>query len=330
MGMSPGIPLPAFAQAVRPQAAAPAPAPVQGAAAQTIKIEMGEEVQEQQKRAGRKAVVFAAIGAVVGLAMGVVVGGLRADSQRSNQAVLGAGALEGEVKTANGKMEELSVMLDQGAEAIQAKKYPDDLAAGLTSLQIPFDTNTLGGKNVGALPAKILRNLLVYTKEVEDLNEKKDSLRNLLGGLKKPVEQAWADEKDPKFAFAVVFGGPPEKMAAELVRVKDPFKLKADWPKELPIMKREMVQGRPKEVEKKAARWIKGDLTGETALIIPVDPQSVAGFTSDQTVLSMRKAMIDMKTLLDGDRSDPQNETMGLVKMGEALANDLNNLGLQK
>lgn len=329
MGLSPGIPLPAFAPSVRPPAAAPAPAP-QGAAAQTIKVEMGEEVQEQQKRAAKQKVIFAAIGAAVGIGLGFVVGGMRANSVRADQAVQGAGALEGEVKAANGKMSELSVMLDQGAEAIQAKKYPDDLASGLASLQIPFDANTLGGKNVGALPAKTFRQVLLYTKEVEDLNDKKDSLRNLLSAMKKPVEKAWADEKEPKFELAVVFGGAPEKMMAELVRVKDPFKVQGDWPKETKIMQRAMVQGKRTEVEKKANRWIKGDLTGDPPVIIPIEPSSVAGFTSDTTILQLRKAMLDVKSLLDGDRSDPQNETQGLIKMGETLANDLNNLSLQK
>ncbi len=329
IGLSPGIPLPAFAAPAQPKAA-PAPAAPQGAAAQTIKVEIGEEVQEERKRAGKQKVVFAAIGLVVGLGLGVVVGGMSANSERSKQAVLGAGALEADVVTANKKMEELSVLLEQGAEAIGAKKFPDDLATGLTSLQIPFDANTLGGKNVGALPAKTFRNVLLYTKEVEALNEKKDSLRNLLGALKKPVEQAWADEKEPKLGFAVVFGGPPEKMMAELVRFKDPFVAKGDWPKEIPIMKREMVQGKKQEVEKKATRWLKGDLTGSDPIILPVEPSSVAGFSSDQTVISLRKAMIDVKQLLDGDKSDPQNETQGLVKAGQALAAELNNISLQK
>jgi hypothetical protein len=330
MGISPGIPLPAFAAAIRPQAAAPPPAAPQGAAAQTIKVEIGEEIHEERKRASKQKVVFSAIGLAVGIALGFVVGGMRANSVRSAQAIEKAGELEGEVKTAAGKMSELSVLLDQGAEALQAKKYPDDLSAGLASLQIPFDTNNVAGKNLGAMPAKIFRSVLIFTKEVEDLNEKKDSLRNLLGALKKPVEKAWADEKEPKFEFAVVFGGAPEKMVADLVRVKDPFKVQGDWAKDVPIMQRQMVQGKKQEVEKKAVRWLKGDLTGETPVIIPVDPSSVAGFTSDQTVIQLRKSLIEMKQKLDGDKSDPQNETMGLVKLGEQLAADLNNLSLQK
>jgi hypothetical protein len=330
VGLSPGIPLPAFAPSVRPSAAAPPPAAPQGAAAQTIKVEMGEEVQEQQKRAAKQKVIFAVIGAAVGIGLGFVVGGMRANSVRADQAVQGAGALEGDVKAANQKMEELSVMLEQGAEAIQAKKYPDDLASGLSSLQIPFDANNLAGKNVGALPAKTFRQVLLYTKEVEDLNDKKDSLRNLLGAMKKPVEKAWADEKDPKFELAVVFGGAPDKMMAELVRVKDPFKVKGDWPKETKILQLGFVQGKRKEIEKKANRWLKGDLTGDPPVIIPIEPGSVAGFTSDTTILQLRKAMLDVKMLLDGDKTDPQNETQGLIKMGEALANDLNNLSLQR
>jgi hypothetical protein len=112
--------------------------------------------------------------------------------------------------------------------------------------------------------------------------------------------------------------------------VKDPFKVQGDWAKEVPIMARQMVQGKKQEVEKKATRWLKGELTGSEPIILPVEPSSVAGFSSDQTVISLRKAMIDVKQLLDGDKSDPQNETQGLVKAGQALAAELNNISLQK
>lgn len=327
--LSPGIPLPAFAPAVQPKRAA-APAAPQGAAAQTIKVEIGEEVQEERKRAGRQKVIFAAIGAVVGIGLGFVAGGQRADSNRSKQAQLGAGALEGDVTAANKKMGELTVLLDQGIEALGAKKYPDDLAQGLSALQIPFDANTLGGKNVGALPAKVFRNLLIYTKEVEDLNDKKDALRNLLSAMKKPVEAAWEDEKEPKFAFSVIFGGAPEKQTAELVRIKDPFKLKGDWPKDLTIIRKEMNQGKKVDAEKPANRWLKGDLTGEKPQAIPVDPASVAAFTTDQIVIQLRKGLYDTKVILEGDKSDPQNETPGLVKMGDTLASELNQVALAK
>jgi len=327
--LSPGIPLPAFAPAVQPKPVA-APAAPQGGAAQTIKVEIGEEIHEERKRANRQKIVFAFLGAAVGLGLGFVAGGQRESAGRSKQAQAGAGALEKDVSDANKKMAELTVLLDQGVEALGAKKYPDDLSAGLSSLQIPFDANTLGGKNVGALPAKVFRTLLVYTKEVEDLNEKKDSIRNLLGAMKKPVEQAWKDEKEPKFAFSVIFGGGSEKQVAELVRVKEPFKVQGDWPKDLTIIRKEMVQNQRKDVEKPAARWLKGDLTGEKPQAIPVDPASVAAFTSDQVVIQLRKGLYDVKVLLEGDKSDPTNETQGLVKMGEQLAHDLNQVALAK
>lgn len=327
--LSPGIPLPAFAPAVQPRAAA-APAAPQGGAAQTIKVEIGEEIHEERRRAGRQKLIFAGLALAVGVGLGFVAGGQSESSKRSKSAQLGAGALEGDVSSANKKMAELGVLLDQGVEALTAKKYPDDLAAGLSALQIPFDANTLGGKNVGALPGKVFRTLLVYTKEVEDLNDKKDSLRNLISAMKKPVEQAWADEKDPKFQFTVIFGGAPEKQVAELVRVKAPFPVKGDWPKDLTIIRKEIVQQKRQDVEKPAQRWLKGDLTGEKPQAIPVDPASVAGFTSDQVVVQLRKGLYDMKVLLEGDKSDPQNETPGLVKMGETLASELNQVALAK
>jgi hypothetical protein len=327
--LSPGIPLPAFAPAVQPKPAA-APAAPQGGAAQTIKVEIGEEVQEERKRAGRQKVIFAFIGAFVGIGLGFVAGGQSADSKRSKGAQSGAAALEKEVSDANKKMAELGVLVDQGVEALGAKKYPDDLSKSLSELAIAFDANTLSGKNVGALPAKAFRSLLVYTKEVEGLNEKKDSLRNLLSAMKKPVEAAWEDEKDPKFAFTVIFQGSEEKMTAELVKVKDPFKIKGDWPKEFPIIKKEMQQGKRVDAEKPAQRWLGKGLTGEKPQAIPVDPASVAAFTTDQIVIQLRKGLYDTKILLEGDKSDPQNETPGLIKLGETLASELNQVALAK
>ena len=59
-GISPGIPLPPFGP--RPVQQAPAPAPKLSAAQQTIKVEMGEEIEQHRSSARRNAVLAAIAG----------------------------------------------------------------------------------------------------------------------------------------------------------------------------------------------------------------------------------------------------------------------------
>ncbi len=329
----PGIAPPGGMSSFSPFAPKPPPpqpkaAPV-SAEAQTIKVEVGEEIHEERRRAGKRAMVYAVIAAVVGIGLGFLTGGMRERSVRSSLAVKGAVDLENDVKTATEKMNELGAILDAAAEQLGQKKYPADLVEKLGGINIPFDAGNLEGKNVGSLPGKTLRQLFTFTRGCQDLNDKKDSLKNLVGTFQKPVESAWAEEKKPLFKLAVMFKGGSDKTQAEMVKLKDPFAVADAWPKELKILVPEMREGKRVEGEKAAARWEKGELTGTNPIVIPIDPSSVSGFTDERVVLQLRKAMVDLKVVLAGDRSDPTRETTGLVKEGENLANALHDIGLK-
>ncbi|MCC6558249.1 MAG: formin [Polyangiaceae bacterium] len=325
-GISPGIPLPPFAQ--RPAPAAPAPKPT--AVQQTIKVEVGEEVERERKAAAKKTAIYAAIAAVVGIGVGFVGGGAKERGDRGKAAMDGAAALEKDVKAANEKMKELSEKLGSAASTLGEKKFPADFAKDLGAINVPFDAINLENKQVGSLPGKVLRQVLAYTTAVQDLNKTKDSLKNLLIAAQAPVEKSWAEEKEPVVNFSVIFAKDGDKTLAELVPNKDAFPFGKPFPEKIKILRTERTQQGAKQVEKEVARWTKGELTGSDPLAIPVTPQSTAALTSEQVVFKLAGAMRDIRQLLEGKKDDPTNETAGLLKEGDDLANELHKIALKR
>ena len=107
---------------------------------------------------------------------------------------------------------------------------------------------------------------------------------------------------------------------ADLVPNKEPFVWKSDFPSTYSVIKVEA--GKP--ADKKAARYQKGELPGNGSepVAIPVDPKSTAGLTGELLIQRLNKAVYDLRISLDGNKENPTNETPGLVKQAEDLAND--------
>src|SRR5262249_1387933 len=93
-GISPGIPLPPFGPQ-RPKASEPKAATAQ---AQTIKVEIGEEIHQERKAASKRTAIYAVLAALVGVGVGFVAGGAKERGDRGKLAFEGAGALEKDVK----------------------------------------------------------------------------------------------------------------------------------------------------------------------------------------------------------------------------------------
>lgn len=324
-GLSPGIPLPPFAQRPSQREAAPKPT----AAQQTIKVEVGEEVHAERQKANKRAVLFATIGAVVGLGIGFAVGGMRERSARADLAVKSAGDLEKEVKAANERLKELGEKLKEADDKLRKNEFPTELAGALGGLNVPFEAGNLDKPGVGNM-GKLLKPLMKFASGVQDVNDSRDTLKNVLTSLQPQAEKAAKEEKEPVVNYSVVFrpeGG--KGMMAELVPNKDPFKLGADFPKEYTILKPEMVQGQLKSVEKKAKRWEKGDLTGSDPVAIPVTPQTTS-FLSDKIIPQIRIKVREQIEAIFVKNEGLPNEESGLVKQGDDLALELHKLALAK
>lgn len=325
VALSPGIPLPPFAQRPSQREAAPKPT----AAQQTIKVEVGEEIHEERKKASKRAMLYAGIAAVVGIGIGFAVGGAKERSDRGQLAVKAAGDLEGEVKSANEKIKELGEKLQEAAAKLGRKEYPSELAGALGGLNIPFDPQNLDKPGAASI-SKLLKPLMKYASTCANLNEDKNKLGGWLTSLQAPVEKFWKEEKDPVVNFSVIFRPEGSKgMVAELVPNKDPFEIGKDFPKEYKVIKPEMVQGQLKGVEKNAKRWEKGDLTGSDPIAIPVSPQTTA-ILSDKVLSQLQLKLIEPIEVIFGKDKGLPTETAGLLKEGEDLEHELHKLKLAK
>jgi hypothetical protein len=235
-----------------------------------------------------------------------------------------------DVKTANEKMAELSQKLVAASKEFGEKSYPKQFAQDLSALNIPFDALMLEGKQVGNLPGKVLRQVFNYTQSVAELNKKKDSLKNLLGFAHAQVEKAWKEEKEPVINFSVVFKRDGDKLLAEFVPNKEPFPLGKGFPEKYKVSRLERTQQGMKGVDKDVVRWTKGDLTGGNDLMaIPIDPPTVAAFSTEQMVAKLKLAMLEVHQILEGQADDP-TAPAGLVKTGEDLANELHKIALKR
>jgi hypothetical protein len=239
--------------------------------------------------------------------------------------------VEKDLKLAVDKMNELDKKLQEADEKLQGKEFPGDLGKAIAGLVVPFDSANLDGRNVGALPAKVLKPLLGFTAAVQELDKDRESLKNLVGAAQPVVEKAWKEEKDPVAGFSVVFASGGKGVMAELVQIKEPFPVGKEWPDSFTVLKPERTQQGVKNNEKKANRWKKGDLTsGGDPVAIPVSPDSTATFTSQELAFKLQKAMRDLRVAMEGDKSNPTNETAGLIKEGEDLVKSLKDFAAAK
>ena len=319
-----GIPVPPFAQ---PRPSQPRQEAKPTAQAQTIKVDVGEEIEQERKK-GRSRIALGGIaGAILGLALSFVAGNSKAKGDVIKAGQKSASELSKEVKAAADKMNELSQKLADAQTKLENKEFPTDIAAALGGINIPFDATKLDRRNVGGMPNRIQTMLFKFTSGAEDINKTKDSLRNIMSIAQAPITTSWAEEKEPKAKYAVLFRADgPNKTVADLVPVKEPFGWKGDFPANFTITKLE----NNKPAEKKATRWVKGDIIASDPIAIPVDPKSMAGFTGDATLARLRKAIYDLKNDLDGNKENPTTETPGLIKSGGDLADELHKFSLQQ
>lgn len=324
-GLSPGIPVPPFAQ--QKQAPAPKPTAVQ----QTIKVEESEVIHQERKKAQKKIALYGAGLALVGIAIGYVVGGAKANSDTGAKAVKTAGDLEKEVKGANEKLRELATKLEDAGNALKNKQFPEQVITDLGGLVIPFDADQLGNRIGGvAMPTKYVRPLVTYTVKVREVNDSKDKVKNFLSLAKVPLEKYWKEEKEPVFNFSVVFAQDGQKgTLAELVPNKEPFPVGKDWPASYTILQVQRTQQGAKQAEKKANRWVKDALTGSDPIAIPVAPASVAAFSSEELISKLFAELRELRKIIEGNKEDPQ-DTGGLLKEGETLADELRKASLAR
>jgi hypothetical protein len=286
---------------------------------QTIKVEIGEEVVAERRKTQKKMMLVVALAGVACLFAGWQVGIVYERGKSGFKAVESASALSADIEAANKAMISLSDALRDGTEKIGGDEYPAELVEQLSKTNIPFSSENFQGKGVSGLPADLQRELLNYTSGVGDLNEQKDKLRNLLGASKGAMEKYAKEKASPVVNFSVIFDKQNNNPVAVLVPNKAPFEQGGTWPDKYSVSKPDGKETKELEVER-----TKGGPVDKEGIAMPVLEDSVAGFTRDQFRFQLRKAVADIKALIDGrDSPDPNQQVDGLLKEGDRLIEQL-------
>lgn len=293
---------------------------------QTIKVEVGEEIVQERKRASKRVALVAFITALVVGALAFFVGKTAEKGTAGRAAVENAETLAGEVAAANEKVTAFSDALRAAQEKLSTDEFPKELAETLKATNIPFDAGNFQGRGVGGLPPQVLNQLIAYTSDVEKLNKQKDALQRLLGQVEKPVTEFIANKDKPKLKYSIVIGKRKDDYFADFALNKEPFEQKGDWPGEYTVLQKGE-KGKAKEVEVK--RWNGKDAVSGDPVALPLGEESLPEALSDKlSVLKLIQQIQETKTLIDGNESPiPQQQTDGLLKDGQELVEALKKVG---
>jgi len=301
-------------------AMAPAAAPV--AAAQTIRIDMGDDVMRAQRGGKMKVLVLALITAGIGGFVGFTLGGASERNAGATAAMQGAQDLTKDVDAANAKIGELADILKSAREKLGKAQFPDDEVTKLGALNIPFAGANLAGKSIGRFKADVLTMLVDFASASSEANDNKGDLQRLLSGNKKGVQEFLDSQTKPQVRWSVIVSPTGVGPLASMQPVPTPFPLgsedKKTWPDSFDLM-----AGGKKTTVK---RYQKGDAATEDPTFIPVDPSTQGAVCPSDVLVKLRGRLSDLEETLRGNQT-PGEEKTGLLESGQALAKKLKQIG---
>ena len=322
--MTPGIPVPPFGQPRRSSFGPPEPPPAPVKAAE-IRVEVGEEAVEAQKKNRKFIGIAGAVGVALGIAVGFNFGSGVEASRRADVSIAGAGELAKAVDESNAKIKLLGEKLKAAADSFKQKKFPETLATDLGALNIPFDGDKLSGKGIGGYDAKTLDLVFSYTADVAALNARKDALKNLFTGQKKAIVETLEAADKPQLRYTLLILKGEKGPVGSLAPISDPFALGGDWPKEF-----KMQNLITKEVQT-VTRYDSGDIftTKDKRIGIPIEPTSLnAAFPNDISGRVQSEIGKTVQLLAGGGGED--DDRAGVVKTGELLSEALKKIAAKK
>jgi hypothetical protein len=315
-----GIPAPPPSVLSAPRPAAP-PRP------QAIKVEMSEEVVQEQKKQQKKVYVLAIAAAIIGGLMGFGIGGSTEKSTQARVALRDASELAAEISSAADTAEQLADLVKDAREKLSGGKYPESEVQKLGGLRIPFEGINLGGRNIGRFKKDVAGGLVSFAGMTEKANEAAEHLQRVLSGSRKSLEELFAQKDKPKVTWSAIVNDGPSGRWATLVTLQEPFFVKAEpkpggkdsWPDQTKIK----LGGR----ESSLKRYAKGDPLRGDPQFIPVDPGSQASICQNDAATRVVRIIQEVEDSLRGVKDPGGHEETGVIEAGRALVDKLKQIG---
>lgn len=289
---------------------------------QAIKVEMSEEVRQEQRKQGKKFIGFAVAAAIVGGLLGFTIGSGHERGKVADQAVRDAGELAQEVKDAMAVAEDLAETLKNAKDKLSSNKFPEEELKKLGGLRVPFGGDKLGGRNIGRFKKEVSSGLLSLTGQSEKINDQVELLQRIIGNARKPLADIFAQNTAPKVQWVAIADSSQFGHILSMRPVPEPFLLKPEkggWPDTLKFK-----EG-GKDVSVK--RYTKGDPAGNDPLYIPVDPSTQGSVCAQDLLFRVARQVQDLEGLLQGIKDPGGHEETGLIDAGRALEEKLKQIG---
>jgi len=319
--MGSGIPAPQFGGVSRPAPSSPytLDGPAAPARPQAIRIELGEEVVEAQRRGRKKVVLLSLITALIGGGIGFMVGEGAERASNAASAVAGAQELVKEVDAANAEVQKLAETLKSAKEKLGKGQFPEAEVSQLGAINIPFGGKNLAGKGIGRFKPEVVTMLIDYANASTAANDQKEKLQNVLSGAKNGLLELLAEKDKPQVRWSVLLGNGPGGPWASMQTVPTPFPAKDKWPEELKL-------GAGKQ-QVTIKRYSSGNpVNDQSPYFIPVDPTSQSAVCPSDVIFKLRRELNDLETVLRGDPT-PGVDRTGLIDSAKNLTDKLKQIG---
>jgi hypothetical protein len=289
---------------------------------QAIKVEMSEEVRQEQRKQAKRSRIFAVAAAFAGGLIGFTIGSGYERGKVADQALNDAGVLAKEIKEAMVVAESLADTIKGAREKLSAAKFPEEELNKLGGLRVPFGGDKLGGRNIGRFKKDVSSGLLALSGDAEKVNDQIDTVQRVFGGARKALNDVFQQSATPKVYWAAVAEGGPHGPMLSMLAVPEPFALKSEkggWPDSVKFK----IEGKETSVK----RYTKGDPSGGDPQYIPVDPTSQNAVCPQDVVVRVGRQLTDLENMLRGIKDPGGHEETGLIEAGRAIEEKLRSIG---
>ncbi|MFW5739617.1 MAG: hypothetical protein ACOC1F_04560 [Myxococcota bacterium] len=342
--VSGGIPAPPFAAQQKktgPKIKADEPfqavAAEEGAKPQDIKVEIGHDVVQAQKKGFVKVILAAVLAALVGAGLGWALGSMRTRNVADQLAVADAKSLIEPVAKTKTSVEELQTKIAAATKTLyKEKKYPEDFSKELARTEIPFSAADLGGKALHRLKPSLMRMLFDFARDAQELSARKDALRRLFDARKSAIIELIEQGKNPRISYSVFVQKDRKGNAiATFVELNKPFKFdEKEWPKELKLdTGSEVVDANRYSSGEPFMKHPRREGDKPTIYAIPIEPDGLSkAFPPrlSQRIESELKAIAGLISGTQPGQVRPEDEKPGLLKLADDIIRELNAVGAKR
>ena len=304
---------------------------------QEIKVEIGQEVVQAQQKGFKKLILAAVISAVVGVGLGAAIGSLSARNSADKVAVQDAQSLVDPISKAKQNIEVLQTKVaDATKQMYKERKFPESFSKDLSQIEVAFSAADLGGKALHRLKPGLMRSLLDFAADAQELGQRKDALRRLFDARKTAIVELIEQGKNPTISYSVfVQKNRAGDAVGTFAPIAKPYRFDdKSWPEEIGISTgNEIVAAKRYKSGEPFAQAPRREGEKPTVYAIPLEPDGIVKAFPPRLSQRIEEELKSMGQLIAGTNPgevSADNEKRGLLKMAEDILRELNSVGAKR